>query len=73
MEKLDNIINKGTKNSPYKIEGDIYGELKSIKDFINRQHSACEGIFICRVDQLTGLFMRATLIFNGLTSKTLKD
>ena len=40
------IIHIGTNEAPYKKEDDMYEELKSIRDPINRQHPACKGIII---------------------------
>ena len=42
-KKPDNIIiHFGTNDAPYKNEDEIYKELKSIKDFINKRHPSCK-------------------------------
>ena len=42
-KKPDNIIlHFGTNDAPYKNEDEIYKELKSIKDFIKKQHPSCK-------------------------------
>ena len=43
QKKPDNIIlHFGTNDAPYKNEDEIYKELKSIKDFINKRHPSCK-------------------------------
>ena len=42
-KKPDNIIlHFGTNDAPYKIEAEMYKELKSIKDFIKKRHPSCK-------------------------------
>ena len=42
-KKPDNIIlHFGTNGAPYKNEDEIYKELKSIKDFINKRYPSCK-------------------------------
>ena len=42
-KKSDNIIlHFGTSDAPYKNENEIYKELKSIKDLINKRHPSCK-------------------------------
>ena len=42
-KKPDNLIlHFGTNDAPYKNEDGIYKELKSIQDFINKQHPSCK-------------------------------
>ena len=42
-KKQDNIIlHFGTNDAPYKNEDEIYKELKSVKDFINKRHPSCK-------------------------------
>ena len=42
-KKPDNIIlHFGTNNAPYKNEDEIYKEMKSIKEFINKRHPSCK-------------------------------
>ena len=43
QKKPDNVIlHFGTNNAPYKSEDEIYKEIKSIKDFINKRHPSCK-------------------------------
>ena len=47
LKKHDNIIlHFGTNDAPYKNEEEIYKQLKSIKDFINKRHPSCKDIDI---------------------------
>ena len=47
LKKHDNIIlHFGTNDAPYKNEEEIYKQLKSIKDFINKWHPSCKEIYI---------------------------